>query len=95
MTPTRRQRSALAALLAVVLTALVIAWLQGLARPLSVGTAMRSAAAWLPGESTYTAIDGAWLVTRAVLGVYVTVVFLVVTLQVLGTWVTDTRTEGR
>lgn len=89
----RRQRSVAAALVAVAVTSIALYWLSAATDPLSVGTAMRSAAAWLTAGSTYTSLDLAWLGIRAILGVYITVVFLVLTLEVLGTRAADQPEE--
>jgi hypothetical protein len=77
-------RSAVAVILAVLVTGGVILYLQGLAPGLTTGTAMRETLGWIGNPaSQYESYQGVWIVVRAALGLYITVVAAMVTLQTL------------
>ncbi|MFW6017241.1 MAG: hypothetical protein ACOCPX_00315 [Halapricum sp.] len=87
-------RSAVAAVLAVVITGGILLYLENLAPGLTTGTAMRETLGWAGSPaSQYTSYQGIWIAMRAILGLYITVVAAIVTLQTLVT-VREYTAEG-
>lgn len=77
-------RSAVAAALAVLVTAAVLVYLDGLAPGLTTGTAMRETLGWAGTPAAqYTSYEAVWIAVRVLLGLYITVVAATVSLQTL------------
>ena len=79
-----RYRSPIAVVLAVALTVGLLAWLDSIAVPLAEAQVLRDgSAAVTGGEMTYNAYEGLWLAVRALLGIYVAFVAVLVSAFVL------------
>ncbi len=80
-------RSAIAAALAVAITVVVLVWLESLSVPLAESPVMREGSVGIVGgEMVYNAYDGLWLGLRAVLGLYIVFVAILISLFVLASW---------
>lgn len=79
-----RYRSPIAGVLAVVITAGLLLWLDSIAIPLAEAQVLREeSAAVVGGEMAYNAYEGLWLAVRALLGLYITFVAVLISLFAL------------
>ncbi|MFC7045012.1 hypothetical protein ACFQH6_05860 [Halobacteriaceae archaeon GCM10025711] len=79
-----RWRGVAALAFAVVGTAVLLVWLDGMAASTNGWTAI--ATGNVGRQLPYDGFNDLWLAVRAVLGLYISVVFVVVAAQLLGTW---------
>lgn len=80
-------RSVIAAVLAVGITVAVLVWLESLSVPLAESPVMREGSIGIVGgEMVYNAYDSLWLGLRAVLGLYIVFVAILISLFVLASW---------
>ena len=79
-----RHRSAIAGVLAVGIVIGLLVWLESLSVPLAEAPVLReSGVAIVGGEMTYNAYEGLWLAVRALLGVYIVFVAVLISLFAL------------
>lgn len=76
-------RGGIAAAVAIVGTVALFWWIDGV-YPVSNG--WRVIGGYVTLQVPYGVYDQVWLLVRALLGAYITVVFLIVFLQLVGTW---------
>lgn len=82
-----RYRAVVAGVLAIVVVAGVLLWLDGLAIPLAEAPILREGSAAITGgEITYNAYEGLWLVVRALLGLYIAFVAVLISAFAFVTW---------
>lgn len=74
-----RYRHVAAGLLAVVFVAGLLLWLDGISVPLAEAPVLREgSAAIIGGEMTFNAYEGLWLAVRALLGLYIAFVAVLI-----------------
>lgn len=82
-----RYRSYLAGVLAIVVVAAILLWLDGTSVPLAEAPILREGSAAITGgEMTYNAYEGLWLVVRALLGLYIAFVAVLISAFAFVTW---------
>ena len=83
-----RYQSHIAAVMAAVVVGAMLAALEAVSVPLEAGQTLREsgAAALAGGEPVYTAYSGVWLAVRALLGLYIVFVVIIISALALVVW---------